>query len=48
MRHKTLCVGAWPAPSAGSLSEIPNFDGEWPRPCSLGMTRSQNRKDSEW
>ena len=39
--------GVWLIPSAVSLLKLPNFDDECPRPCSLGMTRSQKQEDSE-
>ena len=47
MCHKLLSGGHWPTPSAVSPSELPNFDGEWPRPWPQGMTRTQNQGDSD-
>lgn len=46
MCHVLLSGGFWPTPPAVWPSELPNFCGECPRPCSQGMTRSQNQGDS--
>ena len=45
--HKRLFGGLWPNPSAVRPLMLPNIDGERSRPCSQGMTRSQNPEDSD-
>ena len=37
----------WPTPFAVWRLGLPNFDSGRSRPCSQGMTRSQNPKDSD-